>query len=108
MTDIEKVRLLIADSTAPYHFTDAEIQAFLDIAGGAILPAAAYALEAWAASLTGSLTSEKIGDYAYTKKEADSKRALALEYKNQDAKNPYLTWAEWNLADIEDDAEMSE
>jgi len=101
MTDIEKVRLLIAD-TGSVQFTDAQIQAFLDIAGGSILPAAAYALEAWAASLTGSLTSEKIGDYAYTKKEAATKTALAKEYKEQDANNPYLTWAEMDLSGVED------
>jgi len=97
MTDIEKVRLLIAD-TGSVQFTDAQIQAFLDLAGGSVLPAASYALEAWAASLTGSLTSEKIGDYAYTKKEAETKRVLAKEYKEQDANNPYLTWAEMDLA----------
>jgi len=107
MTDIQKVRLLIADSTLPYHFTDAEIQAFLDI-GGSILPAAAYALESWAASLTGSLTSEHIGDYSYTKKEAETKRALAKEYKEQDANNPYLTWAEMDLTSVPDGIEMGE
>jgi len=99
MTDIQKVRLLISDSTIPYHFTDPEIQVFLDLAGGSVLIAAAYALEAWAASLTGSLTSEKIGDYAYTKKEAANKTALAKEYKEQEANNPYLTWAELDLVD---------
>jgi len=96
MTDIEKVRLLIAD-TGSVQFTDAQIQAFLDMAGGSILIAAAYALESWAASLTGSLTSEKIGDYAYTKKEAEGKATLAKEYKRQEAETPYLTWAEMNL-----------
>ena len=96
MTDIEKVRLLIAD-TESIQFTNPQIQAFLDLAGASVLPAASYALEAWAASLTGSLTSEKIGDYAYTKKEAETKTKLAKEYKEQDANNPYMTWAEMDL-----------
>lgn len=101
MTDRQKVRLLIAD-TGSVQFDDDEIDAFLAMAGGSILIAAAFALEAWAASLTGSLTSEKIGDYAYTKKEAANKTTLALEYKRQEAESPYLTWAEMNLSGVED------
>ena len=102
MTDIQKVRLLIADNSVPYHFTDEEIQAFLDMASGSVLTAAGFALEAWAASITGSLTSEKIGDYAYTKKDAEGKLKLAAEYKKQDAEKPYMTWAEMNLSGVED------
>jgi len=109
MTPIQKVRLLIADTTVPYHFTDTpDIQAFLDMAGGSILIAAGYALEAWAAALTGGLTSEKIGDYAYTKKDAENKLKLAMEYKKQDAEKPYLTWAEMDLISVPDGIEMSE
>ena len=101
-TAIEKVRRLIADSSVPYHFTDAEIQIFLDLASNSILIGAAFALEAWAASLTGSLLSEKIGDYAYTKKDAESKAALAKEYKRQEAESPYMTWAEMDLSGVKD------
>ncbi len=101
MTDIDKVRLLIGD-TGSIQFTDAQIQAFLDMAGGSVLTAAGFALEAWAASITGGLTSEKIGDYAYTKKDAENKLKLATEYKKQDAESPYLTWAEMDLSGIED------
>ncbi len=102
MTDIDKVRLLIAD-TGSIQFTDAQIQAFLDMASGSILTAAGYALEAWAASITGGLTSERIGDYAYTKKDAENKLKLALEYKKQDAEKPYLTWAEMDLSGVGED-----
>ena len=101
MTDIEKVRLLIAD-TGSVQFTDAQIQTFLDMAGGSVLTAAGFALEAWAAAITGGLTSEKIGDYAYTKKDAENKLKLAAEYKKQDAEKPYLTWAEMDLSGVED------
>jgi len=101
MTDIDKVRLLI-DDTASVKFTDAQIQVFLDMASGSILTAAGYALEAWAAALVGSITSEKIGDYSYTKKEAEGKLKLAKEYKEQDAAKPYLTISEMDLTEIED------
>ncbi len=97
-TDRGKVRLLIGDTdAADYHFEDNEIDAFLTMAGGSILTAAGYALEAWASSITDSLLSEKIGDYSYTKKDAENKLKLAMEYKKQDAEKPYLTWAEMNL-----------
>lgn len=95
-TAIEKVRLLIAD-TGSIQFTDAQIQIFLDMASNSILLAASYALEAWAASLTDSLKSEKIGDYAYTKDEAGKKIALAKKYKEEDATTPYSAWAEMDL-----------
>ena len=50
-TDLEKIRLLIGDGVAPQHFTDAELQVFLDIAGSVML-ASAYALKAWASALS--------------------------------------------------------
>ena len=98
-TDRGKVRLLINDTASPVgcNFPDDEIDAFLAMAGDSILTAAAFALEAWAASLLGDYTSEKIGDYSYSKKEAAGKTALALEYKRQEAESPYFTWAEPDL-----------
>ena len=103
MTDIQKVRLLIAD-TLSVQFTDAEIQIFLDLADGLILIGAAYALEAWAASESANLDSENIGDYAYTRGAVNKKITLAKEYKKEAAdaleaatKVPYLTWAEMDL-----------
>lgn len=107
MTDIDKVRLLIGD-TGSIQFTDAQIQIFLDLASGSVLTAAGFALEAWAASITGGLTSEKIGDYAYSKKDAEQKLELAKEYKKEDASKPYLTWAEMDLTSVHDGVEMGE
>lgn len=101
MTDIQKVRLLIAD-TLSVQFTDAQIQAFLDMASGSLLLAASYALEAWAATLTDSYTSEKIGDYSYAKKGAENKITLAKKYREEDASTPYLTWAEMDLSGLGD------
>jgi len=99
--NIGKVRLLIGDTdivpTTDAQFSDEEIQVFLTMASSSLLLAASYALESWASTLTNSLTSEKIGDYAYTKKEADTKMALAKKYKEEDAASPYLTWAEMDL-----------
>ena len=97
-TNIGKVRLLISDIViASAHFTDEEITSFLTLASNSLLLTASYALEAWAASLTGNLTSEKIGDYAYTKKEAESKITLAKKYREEEATSPYLAIAEMDL-----------
>ena len=100
-TDVGKVRLLIGDTdvdpVTDAQFTDAEITAFLTMASSSLLLAASYALEAWAATLTGDYDAEKIGDYSYTNKKAAKKTALAKKYREEDASNPYLTWAEFNL-----------
>ena len=101
-TSIGQVRRLINDTditpTTDAQFNDEEIQFFLDLASDSVLAAASYALESWAAALTGSLKSEKIGDYSYTKDEAGKKIELAKKYREEDALNPYLTWAEPDLS----------
>ncbi len=100
-TNVGKVRLLISDTdvlpVTDAQFTDAEITYFLTLSSGSILLAASYALESWAASITDSLKSEKIGDYSYSKDTAGNKIALAKKYREEDATSPYLTWAEFNL-----------
>lgn len=101
-TDIGKVRLLISDSDATaFHFTDAEIQVFLDI-GGSVLAAACKALVAWASALSGDMASEKIGDYSYTKKQVDNMLKLAADYCRQDASIPAFAWSEFDLTGITD------
>lgn len=105
-TDIGKLRLMIGDTditpTTDAQFSDEELQVFLTMATGSLLIAAGYALEAWAASITDSLKSEKIGDYAYTMDDAGRKLEMAREYKKQDAEKPYLTWAEMDLSGVAD------
>ena len=105
-TDIGKVRLLIGDTditpTTDAQFTDEEIQAFLDM-GGSVLMGAAKALEAWAATITDSLKSEKIGDYSYTKDDAGKKMALADKYAKQDAEIPVFEWSEMGLTGLTED-----
>lgn len=97
-TNRGKVRLLISDTAlVDCHFEDTEIDAFLTMASDSINLAAAMALEAWAASLTESAESEKIGDYAYTKKQVAGKLALAEQYRKAEAETPCLTWAEMDL-----------
>jgi len=96
MTDIEKVRLLIGD-VAGTQFTDAQIQAFLDMADDSVMIAAALALESWAATITDETQSERIGDYSYTKKTADNKLALAARYRADDASVPVLDIASMDL-----------
>jgi len=97
-TNRGKVRLLIGDtSTTTCNFSDAEIDAFLTMSSSSILLAASYALESWASSLAEGLTSEKIGDYAYTKKSSDTMMALAKKFREEDASTPDLDWAEMDL-----------
>lgn len=103
-TLIGKVRLKIADTditpVTDAHFTDEELQVFLDEASDDILLASALALEAWAASLTEAMTSEKIGDYAYTKREANNKLALAQRYRDASGSGPVIDWSEMDLESI--------
>jgi hypothetical protein len=100
-TDIGKVRLLISDKVnahdAPAHFSDEELQVFLT-SGGSVRCGAAQALEAWAASLTDSMDSERMGDYSYTKKLVANKLELATRYRADDAATPSMDWAEFDLA----------
>ena len=102
-TNIGKVRLKIGDNDivpiTDAHFSDEEIQVFLDEAGGNILLASALALEAWAAALTDIAVSERIGDYQYSKQEANAKLELAKRYRETDASSPVLAWAEMDLTD---------
>lgn len=103
-TDIGKVRLYINDKdvtpATDAHFTDEELQVFLDNNDDDIYLAAADALEAWAAALTSNVTSEHIGDYSYSKKDVDNKLTLAGKYREASSNAPVLDWAEMNLVDL--------
>jgi len=103
MTDIEKVRLLIGDSTAPYIFTDVQIQAFLTMASNDIFLAAAYALKSWAATIAGMMDSERIGDYSYSNKTVANKLAVAENYLKMSAMVPVMDIASLNLTGIEEE-----
>ena len=100
-TNIGKVRLLIDDKSnthdAPAHFSDAEITAFLTMASDVVKAAAIIALQSWAAALSDATTSEKIGDYSYTKKTAANKMALATKYQEELDSSPVMDWAEMDL-----------
>ena len=100
-TNIGKVRLYIGDTditpTTDAQFSDEEIQVFLDQAGGGILLAASYALEAWASALSDGMKSEKIGDYSYTNKSVEDKIALAKKYRGEADSEPAQAISEWDL-----------
>jgi len=101
-TDIGKVRLLIHDQINTYdhpaHYSDAEIQLFLD-SGGSVKLAAAEALEAWAAYYSDSPDSEKMGDYSYSKKGQANMLALADRYRKSEEDTPVLEISSMDLVD---------
>jgi hypothetical protein len=96
-TPIGKVRLLVSDNVSPYHFHDSEIQAFLDLYSGVLRFASAMALESWAAALAQTADSERIGDYAYTKKQVQNMLSLAQKYRDEEGTTPVCGWAELDL-----------
>ena len=98
-TDLEKIRLLIGDEVAPQHFMDVQLQVFSDIAGSVML-AAALALKAWAAHLSEAIISERIGDYAYSKKQVDNKLKLAENYEKQAMSIPAVAVASFNFTGV--------
>ncbi len=99
--NISKVRLKIGDTdispTTDAQFSDEEINVFLAEASNSILLAASYALEAWAATVTGQMKTERIGDYSYGRDEAAAKTALAKKYREEDALKPSSDWASLDL-----------
>lgn len=103
-TDIGKLRLKINDKdvtpASDAHFTDEELQVFLDEADDDILVAAALALESWAAEYTLLENSERLGDYSYTKKQVDNMLALAARYRESSNAEPAIAWAEMDLATV--------
>jgi len=97
-TSIGKVRLITGDKIeATPVFTDEEIQVFLTDNSNSVNLAAATLLEAWAASYSANVDSEKIGDYSYTQKIVDKMLSLAKQLRETAAETPYLTWAEMDL-----------
>ena len=102
--DIGKVRLLISDTNivpvTNAHFSDEELQYFLTDQGTVGL-AAAMALEAWAASFSANVDSEKIGDYSYTQSIVTKMLDLAARLRATAADVPAMAWAEINV--VEDD-----
>ena len=100
MTDIEKVRLKIG-AVISATFSDAQIQAFLDMEGSVNLAAAA-AIESWAAAAISGAESEKIGDYSYSKKSINNALALAERLRTVESEIPSMDWAEYNFTDVEE------
>lgn len=106
-TEIQQVRLLVNDLiphwTHTPHFTDGQIKTLLAMAGSVLL-AAAMALEAWAASETMEIDTERIGDYSYSRRSGSNKLDLARRYRDQAAEEaeaaltkPAFGWASLRL-----------
>ena len=96
-TDIGKIRLIISDKTlTDYHFSDEELQSFLDTEGSVNLAAAA-AFESWAAAYALNADNERIGDYSYAQSAPDKMLKLAASLRAGDAAVPSITWAEPDL-----------
>ena len=102
-TQIGQVRLLIADTPNGEltgwqpHFSDEELQVFLNLYDGVLKFAAALALESWAAAVAQTADSEHIGDYSYTKKQVANMLALAAKYREEEGTTPACDWAEIDM-----------
>ncbi len=97
-TDCGKIRLLISDtSTVSPHFTDEEIAVFLSFYPGSYRLPAAQALESWAAALSQTADSERIGDYSYTKKQVQNMIALAEKLRNDENTMPAMDRSEMDF-----------
>ena len=102
-TDIGKVRLLIADTVlATAHFQDEEIAYFLSMYPGSYRLPAAQALEAWASSMAQNPDSEKIGDYAYTKKQVANMLAVAEKLRSDENTQPAMDFSEMDFTTFGD------
>jgi len=99
--DIGKVRLLISDTNivpvTNAHFSDEELQYFLTANGDDVNLAAAMALEAWAASFSASVDSERIGDYSYTQSRVTKMLDVAARLRATATDVPAMAWAEINV-----------
>ena len=96
-TDIGKLRFLIGDTTDPPNFQDAELQLALDMAVGALLPAAASCCEALARRMM-QKPDEQIGDYKVDRsKTAANLLEMAKRYRTADEEAPAFGIAEDNV-----------
>ena len=99
-TDIGKIRLNINDKVNTpddmAHFSDEELQVFLD-RGGSVNMGTALTLEAWAAADLALMDGERIGDYQYTRGAVSKKLTLAKVYREAEEAVPVMEWAEMDL-----------
>lgn len=90
-----RVRLLIGDTGPEFHYTDEDVDAFLDMQGGDIYMAAANAATAWAATLAVDASDVMLGDYRqmdYHK--ARELREVAKNLRQQAMEQPAFAIAE--------------
>lgn len=84
-TDVGKVRLLLNDVATPWVFTDAEVQALLDLEGGTVKLAAAQAIDAQATNeaLAAKVLRDADGKSTDGAKLADAMRRHAAALREQ-------------------------
>ena len=101
-TDIGKIRRDLSDKTpTDYHFSDEELQSFLDTEGAVDLATAA-AFESWGAAYALNADNERIGDYSYAQSTSDKMLKMAASIRAAHAAIPSITWAEPDLLGTEE------
>jgi hypothetical protein len=104
MVNRDKVRLLISDRDPPPSqiYTDAEIDAFLDMADNNIFMAAYYAAIGIVSSSVTLAKMEKIGDYTCDRKSiAADFRHLAELLKQTAEQEPAMAFGQWVNSDFQ-------
>lgn len=98
-TDIGKLRALIGDAPVDGagHFSDGELQVYLDLEGGDLRLGAATALDAWAATFSASQSvALRIGDYSETPVGATGMAARAKTLRELARTTPAFAIASMN------------
>ena len=97
-TDVDNVRLLIGDRTAPQNFSDSDLQTFLSLQSSSVLLAAAMALDALASQKGASLKEQRIGDFVDSsgKNQVSALQAQAEALRQIEYDTPAFDFAEEN------------
>lgn len=94
LTDVQRVRYTIGDTATPPHFGDADLEAYIEIAGGDLDEASAVALEAWATQLAAVAHDVTLGDYREnTRGAAEAMRQAAAALRENARTRPAMAIA---------------
>lgn len=89
LTPVQWVRYRIGDTGDSPHFTDGDLEAYLEIEAGDRAMAAARALEAWATQLAATAHDVMLGDYREnTAARAQAMRQAAKALREEAASEP--------------------
>ena len=101
-TEVESVRLIAGDTGATPHFTDGQLQTFLDLNLADVRMAAADALDSWAASLAAGAVDVTIGDY----RENTTGAARAMGERAAALRKAVEMTPAWAIAEVVPDGPM--